>query len=865
MSIKIRLIPFIFFFIIDIAYSQNKFPYQDESLPIEQRVEDLISRMTLDEKLHQLFNEAPAIQRLGIPAYNWWNECLHGVARAGKATVFPQAIGMAASFDEDMMSRISTAIADEARAKHHYFVRNNARGIYMGLTFWTPNINIFRDPRWGRGQETYGEDPFLTSRMAVNFIKGLQGDNPKYLKTIATAKHYAVHSGPEFTRHGDNIFVNDHDLYETYLPAFKAAVTEANVQSIMCAYNRFRDKPCCGSDLLLNNILRNEFGFKGYVVSDCGAISDFYKKGYHEIVDKASQAWGWSLAAGTDLNCEGNREFLEDNIDDAVARGVVNEKDINTALTRLFTARFKLGLFDREENNPYAKIPMEVVGSSRHQKLSLEAAEKAIVLLKNTGLLPLNRNQKIALIGPNANNISVLVGNYNGDPIHPSTPLGALTERIGTNLNYVAGTPIIDNVFTDEEIIDAQNLFHLEKGILKEGLVGQYFTDTQMKKIKFNRIDKLINFYWDKSPINGLVDESFSVRWSGLLVPRSSGSYFLNGNLSIKINGEDAKGKTLKLEKGKRYDLQLELVIAPQPWASNLQQQHAELRWVRTDVDYRANAINAAKKSDVVIFCGGISPDLEGEEMPVELDGFAHGDRTHINLPKVQEDLLKEIYNVNKNIVYVNFSGSAVAMNWEKENVPAILQAFYPGEATGVALTNILFGNSNPSGKLPVTFYKSITDLPDFGDYGMKGRTYRYFNGDVLYPFGYGLSYTKFSYSELKIPKEIVAGSELKFSVTVTNIGALDGSDIAQVYLTNKAASTSSPIRSLAAFQRVSLKKGESKQVDFKIDAEKFSTLTSDNKRIFQSGDFILSVGSGQVIQSADGVQIEIVLSADKK
>ncbi len=409
------------------AHSQQKYqyPFQDPAIAIDLRVSDLIARMTLEEKANQLFNAAPAIPRLGVPAYNWWNESLHGVARAGKATVFPQAIGLAATFDEALMFKVATAVSDEARAKHHDFVRNNVRSIYTGLTFWTPNINIFRDPRWGRGQETYGEDPYLTGRMAVNFIKGLQGNDPKYFKTIATAKHYAVHSGPEFTRHIENTFVNDRDLYETYLPAFKASVKEANVQSVMCAYNRFRDKPCCGSDYLLSNILRNEFGFAGYVVSDCGAITDFYKKENHHVVQTPSQAWGWAIAAGTDLNCEECPAFVKDHLDSAVQTGILNEKDINTSLTRLFKARFKLGMFDPDDQVPYSKIPMSVVGSEEHLKLAQQAAEKSLVLLKNIGVLPLKNVRKVALIGPNADNPVNLIGNYAGLPVNPSTPLDA--------------------------------------------------------------------------------------------------------------------------------------------------------------------------------------------------------------------------------------------------------------------------------------------------------------------------------------------------------------------------------------------------------------------------------------------------------
>ncbi len=387
------------------ANSQKLLPYQNPSLSYDERADDIISRLTLKEKLTQLFNESPSVDRLNIPQYNWWNECLHGVARAGKATVFPQAIGLAATFNETLIFDVASAISDEARAKHNYFIRNNVRSIYTGLTFWTPNINIFRDPRWGRGQETYGEDPFLTGRMAVNFIKGLQGNDPHYLKTIATAKHFAVHSEPEYSRHKDNVFINDRDLYETYLPAFKAAVMEGNVQSVMCAYNRFRDQPCCGSNLLLNNILRNKFGFKGYIVSDCGAISDFYNKDAHHVVETPDQAWGWSLSSGTDLNCEESKMFIPANIDSAVKVGIINEHDINTSLHRLFKARLMLGMFDPFKKVSYNQIPMSVVGNKEHLKLTQQAAEQSLVLLKNDGILPLTNIKKVALIGPNINNI----------------------------------------------------------------------------------------------------------------------------------------------------------------------------------------------------------------------------------------------------------------------------------------------------------------------------------------------------------------------------------------------------------------------------------------------------------------------------
>lgn len=831
------------------SFSQNtaKLPYKNTQLSIDDRVEDLVSRMTLPEKVTQLFNQAAPVERLGVPAYNWWNECLHGVARAGTATVFPQAIGLSATFDQDLMFRVGDAISDEARAKHNFFVANNVRSIYTGLTFWTPNINIFRDPRWGRGQETYGEDPFLTGRLAVNFIKGLQGNDPKYLKTVATAKHYAVHSGPEATRHSDNIFVSDRDLYDTYLPAFKAVIREANVQSVMCAYNSFRDKPCCGNDVLLSNILRNRFGFNGYVVSDCGAISDFYTQRAHHIVPTSTQAWGWSLSTGTDLNCEGSRNFLVNNLDSAIRVGMINESDINTSVRRLFKARFMLGMFDPDDQVAYSKIPFSVVGCEKHLKLSQEAAEKSYVLLKNTGILPLKNVKKIALIGPNANNYAILIGNYNGIPVHPVTPLKAFREKLGSkNVNYTPGCPIVPGVYTDKEIIGADILFHNENGGLKAGLKGEYFANTKFEGTpKMVQIDSKIDFNWMKSPVSNMIEDQFAVRWSGVLMPKKAGTYQFGGNVKLKIDGKMADAKGVLLEKGKKYEIIAELQVNSSS-AVNSIEPSASLSWAETTRNYHKEALDAAAKADVIIFCGGISSGLEGEEMRLVIDGFSHGDRTHINLPKIQEDLLMDLQKTGKPIVYVNFSGSAIALNWEDQNLPAIVQGFYPGETTGTALTRLLFGEYNPSGRLPVTFYKSEKDIPDFSNYDMQGRTYRYFKGTPLYPFGFGLSYTTFEYSNLKVDEKTKTASTVNVTVDVKNTGKLDGEEVVQIYVSNKTAKSVVPIVALKGFQRVSLKKGEQKTVRLTLTPEDFSVTNSDARQVEEPGTFELSVGGGQ-------------------
>jgi beta-glucosidase len=829
-----------------ISQPPYQYPFQDPALPAEVRAHDLVSRLTLNEKLTQFFNHAESIDRLGVPAYDWWNECLHGVARAGKATVFPQAIGLAATFDEALMFRLATAISDEARAKHNYFISNNVRAIYTGLTFWSPNINIFRDPRWGRGQETYGEDPFLTGRMAVNFIKGLQGDDPKYLKTVATAKHYAVHSGPEYSRHVDNIFVNDRDLYDTYLPAFKMAVRQAHVQSVMCAYNRFRDKPCCGSDLLLANILRDQFGFDGYIVSDCGAISDFYRKNAHEMVPTSTRAWGWSVATGTDLNCEMSRGFLVRNVDSAINTGIINEKDLNTSLERLFRARFMLGMFDPDSMVPFTKIPFSVVGSKEHLDLAQKAAEKSLVLLKNDGILPLKNVRKVALIGPNADNQDILIGNYNGNPINPVTPLKALRDKLGaSNVYYTPGCPIVPGIYTNYAVVSGDNLFHLENGKLKSGLKAEYFDNSGMKgQPKLIRTDREIDFYWTRSPLNNAVEDSFAIRWTGILIPKKSGTYSFGGNVRLKINGNEAN-EGIVLEKGKRYELEAAFSVAPFWWSNGIEPAPS-LRWVETTRGYRKEALDAARKADVIIFCGGISPHLEGEEMALTIDGFSHGDRTHLNLPKIQEDLLMELQKTGKPLVYVNFSGSAVALNWESEYLPAIIQGFYPGEATGTALTRLLFGDYCPSGRLPVTFYKTVDDLPDFKNYRMEGRTYRYFRGEPLWGFGYGLSYTTFTYKNLVVPSETEAGKGVNISVEVTNTGNMDGEEVVEVYITDKEAQVPVPLHSLAAFTRIYLKVGETKRVNLILEPERFSLIDKTYLRVIEPGIFTIYAGGKQ-------------------
>ncbi|WP_299557328.1 glycoside hydrolase family 3 C-terminal domain-containing protein [Seonamhaeicola sp.] len=826
-----------------------KYPFLNPELKADERAADIVGRLTIEEKIFQLFNNAPAIERLGIPEYNWWNECLHGVARAGKATVFPQAIGLASTFNEELMYELASVASDEARAKHHYFVKNGVRSNYTGLTFWSPNINIFRDPRWGRGQETYGEDPYLTGRMAVIFINGLQGDHPRYFKTIATAKHYAVHNGPEPTRHTDNFYVNDRDLNETYLPAFKMAVKEANVQSVMCAYNRFRDKPCCGSDLLLQRKLREEFGFEGYVVTDCGATRDFWKKEYHNVVETPAQALGWALASGTDLNCEQNEPFTSDNILEAIEMGMVNEADINRALKRLFKARIQLGMFDPPSMVPYTNIPIEKVGSNEHLSIAKEAAKQSLVLLKNDGILPLKENTKIALIGANSHNLDVLLGNYNGLPINPITPWDGLVKRVGKeNVTYALGSPLVPGFYGNMSVVPATTLFHKTENGLQPGLKARYFKGLGTNGTSvLERIDKNIDFLWEQSPISGLVEESFSVEWTGAIKPEVSGEYQLRvehlyGKPKIYINNKEVKEGFTKLTEGKPYEFKVTYQLGPK-WYGTMASPFAHLQWVRRDFDYELEAFTNAENADVIVYCGGISPRLEGEEgeVGVELEGFSGGDRKHLKLPAIQEKQLKKLHALGKPIIYVNFSGSAIALNWQNENLPAIIQAFYPGEATGDALAELLLGDYSPSGKLPVTFYKSVEDLPDFKDYRMQGRTYRYYDGEVLYPFGHGLSYTQFEYTDLKA-SNAEAGNKVEVNVKVKNMGDMDAYETVQLYISDQVASTPVPIRTLVGIEKVFLKKGETTTIKFKINPEQMSVIDDDYERVVEPGDFRLTI-----------------------
>jgi beta-glucosidase len=828
--------------------------YKDPSLPIEKRVDDLISRMTLEEKVSQMMNAANAIERLGIPKYDWWSEGLHGVARAGYATVFPQAIGLAATWDTDLMYKVADVISTEARAKYNEFVRQGERGRYQGLTFWSPNINIFRDPRWGRGQETYGEDPYLTSRLGVAFVKGLQGNDPRYLKVVATPKHYAVHSGPEPERHEFDAKAFERDLRETYLPAFRATVIEGRADSVMCAYNRTNGAPCCANKRLMTDILRNEWGFNGYVVSDCGAIRDIWKG--HHFANSEEEASALAVKAGTDLSCGGEYASLVK----AVKDGLITEAEIDTALKHLMTARFRLGMFDPPEIVSYSRIPFSENDSPAHRALSLQAARESIVLLKNeNNALPLRKDLKtIAVIGPNADAPAVLLGNYAGQPSKSVTPLAGIRNKVSSNTRvlYAPGSTL-----TGEAIVPvpASALSVNGKGSAS-GLKGEYFDNKELKgQPVLVREDEQVNFDWGRGrPAPQVSVDNFSVRWTGKFTPPESGMYklgttaddgarlYLDNQKLIDTwdsrNTTNTAMKEVRLERGRSYDIRIE-------YFEDTRDAIAKFVWSyqRLNQEMLEEAVKTARQADVVVVVLGISPALEGEEMNVNVEGFRGGDRTDISLPKAQEELLKAVSATNKPVVLVLLNGSALAVNWAAQNVAAIVEAWYPGEEGGTALADVLVGDYNPGGRLPVTFYKSISQLPPFEDYSMRGRTYRYFKDEPLFPFGFGLSYTKFKYSNLRLSaKSVKAGESVQVSADVENVGGRAGDEVVELYVTDVLASVPVPVRSLQGINRIFLKPGEKRRVSFTLKPEQLSLIDDNGKRIIEPGEFLVTIGGQQ-------------------
>jgi beta-glucosidase len=837
-------------------------PFRNPNLPTQRRVADLLSRLSLDEKVSLMIERAAPIERLGIPAFPWWNEALHGVARAGRATVFPQAIGLAATWDTGLMLRVATAISDEARAKHHDAARRGKRSLYQGLTFWSPNINIVRDPRWGRGQETYGEDPFLTSAMGVAFVKGLQGNDPRYLKTVATPKHYAVHSGPEPARHTFDSAVSEADLRQTYLAAFRATVTDARAESIMCAYQRFRGKPCCGSDDLLTKILREEWGFKGYVVSDCGAVQDIFEG--HKVRKTAAEAAAMAIRAGCDLEC-GSGSWIPGSPDafltlgDAVAAKLVTEGDLDTALGRLISAQLRLGVYDPEERVPFARLPVETVGSDAHRKLALEAATKSIVLLKNDkGTLPLSKQLRtLAVIGPNADDVEALLGTYNGTPNEPVSLLSGIRSKAPfVKVLYARGAPLAEGV-PDLRPVPSTALLTVQQGRRVNGLRGEYYAGHFEGAPVFTQIDARLDFDWkDGAPKPELNDDAFSVRWSGELVAPVTGTYTIGAlgltGFRVWIDGRPlvqghydhepvlATGR-VALRRGRAYPIRIE-------YYHRKYDATFELLWQVPGASDEGDALEAVRQADAVVLALGLSSRLEGEEMPLRVEGFAGGDRTSLDLPKVQQALMEEVVAAAgaKPVVLVLLSGSALAVSWADANVPAILQAWYPGQAGGEAVAEILFGDASPAGRLPVTFYRSVEQLPPFEDYAMKERTYRYFTGQPLYPFGHGLSYSRFAYSKLRVPPRALVGAPVEVSVEVANMGSVLADEVVQVYVKDAEASAPVPLRALKGFTRVSLKPGERRLVRLALGERDFALVGGDGRWVVEPGKFEISVGGKQ-------------------
>ena len=818
----------------------QKLPFQDPTLPVDQRVDDLLGRLTLEEKTRLMMNNSPAIERLGVPSFQWWNEALHGVGRNGFATVFPITMAMAASWDDVLLQQVFTAVSDEARVKNQQAKRSGVVKQYQSLSFWTPNINIFRDPRWGRGQETYGEDPYLTTRMGVAVVRGLQGpDDAKYRKLLACAKHFAVHSGPEWNRHTFNIEdLPERDLWETYMPAFKALVQEANVEEVMCAYQRVDGEPCCAHTRYEQQILRDEWGFKGLVTSDCGAIRDFLPE-YHNVVETRDAAAAIAVRAGTDVEC--GSEYK--NLPAAVRDGKISEADIDKSLRRLLNARIRLGDFDPDELVEWTKIPEGVVASKEHKQMALQMAREGIVLLQNNGVLPL-KGKNVVVMGPNANDSVMMWGNYSGYPTATVTALQGLRQLLGKQLKYIPGCGLTRN-----EVFESRyNELRTPDG--KPGLRGTYWNNEQLggEPVATAVYAEPLNLSNGGNTVfaPGVDLEHFSARYEGTLTAKADEKLQLyigaDDKMRVMLNGDTiidvwkARKRIqeatcdLDLKQGQRYHLVIEYVQE-----DDMATMQFDIR--RSYTPTREQLLAEIGSAKTVIFVGGISPRVEGEQMKVSDPGFKGGDRTTIELPQVQRDLLRMLHEAGKQIVYVNCSGGAVALTPESQYCDAILQAWYGGEQGGRALAEIITGRISPSGKLPVTFYKDDSQLPDFLDYRMRNRTYRYFEGEPLYHFGYGLSYTTFVLSN-------PAYDAGKVTLTLKNTGKREGTETIQVYM-RRTADTEGPLKTLRAYQRVSLKAGESRRVSIDFSRERFESWDANtNTMRVVPGEYELMVGS---------------------
>ncbi|MEQ3135889.1 xylan 1,4-beta-xylosidase [Bacteroides intestinalis] len=798
--------------------------YKNTSLSPEERADLLVKELTLEEKVQLMMDGSRPVERLGIKPYNWWNEALHGVARAGLATVFPQPIGMAASFSPETVYDVFTAVSDEVRAKNTYYSSKGSRERYQGLTMWTPTVNIYRDPRWGRGIETYGEDPYLTSRMGVMVVKGLQGPaDGDYDKLHACAKHFAVHSGPEWNRHSFNAEnIKPRDLYETYLPPFEALVKEGEVKEVMCAYNRFEGEPCCGSNRLLMQILRDEWGFDGIVVSDCGAIADFYNDRGHHTHPDAESASAAAVVSGTDLECGSSYKALVES----VKKGLISEEKVNTSVKRLLKARFELGEMDDLEKVSWAKIPFSVVASAAHDSLALKIARKSMTLLMNKdNFLPLRRGGlTVAVMGPNANDSVMQWGNYNGMPPHTVTILDGIRNLLGADdkLIYEQGCPWVERTLI-------HSAFSQCKSADGPGFTARYWNNLTREGSPVTTTQVTTPFRFCTSGATvfapGVNLTDFSATYNSVFTPVQSGEIVLEvycyGNGRLRVNGEEVKGfsnkhgarKTthaMKVQAGQSYDIELDF-----EYLRSDAQLNFDLGFKR-EVDIQ-KSVEQVKEADIVIFASGISPSLEGEEMGVNLPGFKKGDRTDIELPAVQRELIDALYRAGKKIILVNCSGSPIGLEPETKKCEAILQAWYPGQQGGTAVAEVLFGDYNPAGRLLVTFYRNVSQLPDFEDYNMTGRTYRYMQDTPLFSFGYGLSYTTFSYGKVVLDRsEVTAGQTLKLTVPVTNTGKRGGEEVVQVYL-KKQGDAEGPVKTLRAFKRVFIPAGQTTNIEFDL------------------------------------------------
>jgi beta-glucosidase len=837
--------------------------YKDASKPVEDRVNDLIGRMTLEEKSAQLQNAAPGIDRLGVPPYDYWNEALHGVARAGEATVFPQAIAMAATWDRALMKREGEIVALEGRAKYNQAQRDRNYERYYGLTFWSPNINIFRDPRWGRGQETLGEDPYLSGVLGTEFVRGVQGDNPKYFSAIATPKHYAVHSGPEPLRHGFNVDVAPRDLTETYLPAFRRTITEGQAQSIMCAYNAVDGEPACASPTLLQDILRRDWGFKGFVTSDCGAIDDITSG--HKFTKTGPEGAALSIKAGTDTGCNFKDEYIA--LPKAVAAGHLTEADVDAAVRRLFTARMRLGLFDPPSMVPFSAIPLSANHSAENKAVALRAARESIVLLKNDGTLPFKaRSPRVAVVGPTANSLIVLEGNYMGTPVDPVLPIDGMEKAFGKeNVTFAQGAP-----FTEEMAVPVPRTAFGPAGVTATFFNGPDFAGAPVATRTVREID--VNFD-SVAPAPGVDKTSYSIRWTGTITPPAAGAYSFEldthrcdlggGNESyvIKIEGQPDFPFTSSCSGPNRDSKTMQVRFSDtRPRAFTVELSHKQgrsgsvtLSWKAPLAALRAEAVQAARNADVVVAFVGLNAWLEGEEMPLKVPGFVGGDRTHIELPSAQLQLIDALAATGKPVVIVMQSGSAIALGQRGQKARAILQAWYPGEQGGQAIADVLRGVYNPSGRLPVTFYRSTAELPPFESYGMANRTYRYFGGTPEYAFGHGLSYTKFEYSDLKVSTpNVAAGAPQTVSVRIRNAGKVEGEEVAQLYL-SASGYPGAPAKSLKGFDRVRLAPGQAKTVTFELTPRDMAFADDKGVMRLAPSSYRVWVGGGQPGTGAPG------------